>query len=367
MASNALVVAEGTPAALLATEQMAKERKELIRRTVAPNATPAELDLFIYDCLRRGTHPLDRMIHFTKQGDRYTPITGIDYMRALAAETGEHAGTDDAVFVVGDGDPFPVSATVTVYRITNGVRYPYTATARWSEYYPGDAKGFMWRKMPYGQLGKCAEALAHRKAFPRQLGGLYEKAELDQASGAEVIESTPTPPPASAPIIGTPPYEMAAPATCLRCSAQAEHDSDYCATCNRLHADRLADDALASAGLKPVPYDLGGGENDAASGPGSGVTPDHVPASTTQAATPPPTDATMERKRLFAMLREYGWEMGDKGRPERLRLYSRALGREITEAAAKKLTAADWRRIADTVEADNEPPVEDQPPGGLAL
>ena len=113
MQSTEIVVREaenGTPAALLAVEQMAKDRKELIKRTLAPDATPAELDLYIYDCLRRGTHPLDRMIHFTKRGGRYTPITGIDYMRSLAAETGEHAGTDDAVFV--QGDPYPASASV---------------------------------------------------------------------------------------------------------------------------------------------------------------------------------------------------------------------------------------------------------------
>ncbi len=39
--------------------------------------------------------------------------------------------------------------------------------ARWSEYKPS-SDDFMWQKMPHGQLAKCAEALALRKAFPRQ-------------------------------------------------------------------------------------------------------------------------------------------------------------------------------------------------------
>src|SRR4026208_840284 len=75
---------------------------------------------------------------------------------------------------------YPAQATVTVYRLTQGQRFAYTATARWSEYKP-EQNDFMWRKMPHTMLGKCAEALALRKGFPRQLAGLYAKEELDQA------------------------------------------------------------------------------------------------------------------------------------------------------------------------------------------
>ena len=162
---------------------MPADKKALIKRTVAPDATDAELDLFIYDCLRRGTHPLDKMVHFTKRGGRYTPITSIDYMRSRAAATGEMAGSDDAAFEDMNGPP--TKASVTVYRMCQGVRCAYTATARWMEYYPGDGKdGFMWRKMPYVMLAKVAEALALRKAFPAELAGLYAREEMDQSEGA---------------------------------------------------------------------------------------------------------------------------------------------------------------------------------------
>ena len=79
----------------------------------------------------------------------------------------------------------PGSATATVHKLMGGERYPFTATARWREYYPGDKQGYMWTKMPFGQLGKCAEALALRKAFPKQLSGLYAPEEMDQG-GATV-------------------------------------------------------------------------------------------------------------------------------------------------------------------------------------
>jgi phage recombination protein Bet len=164
----------------------------LIKNTVAVGATDAELKLFLFDCARQGVHPLDRLIHFTKRNGKYTPITSIDFMRIRAADSGEMAGSDDAVFAddgCDSGVRMVTSATVTVYRMTHGQRFAYTATARWDEYYPGEGPvGFMWRKMPHTMLGKCAEALALRKGFPRQLAGLYAKEEMEQA------ESSPTPP-----------------------------------------------------------------------------------------------------------------------------------------------------------------------------
>ena len=164
----------------LATIVVTDDQIALVKRTIAQGATDEELRLFLFDCKRQGVHPLDRMLHFTKRGGRYTPITSIDLMRTRAADTSECAGIDDAVFPPDD-DGLPKWASVTVYRLTDGKPYPYKATARWTEYYPGDAQGMMWRKMPHTMLGKCAEALALRKAFPKQLQGLYAREEMDQA------------------------------------------------------------------------------------------------------------------------------------------------------------------------------------------
>ncbi len=163
-----------------AVPAVTSDQLELIKRTVASGATADELKLYLYDCQRQGVHPLDKLIHFTKRSGKYTPITSIDFMRTRAADTGDYAGSDDAIFhdTVPDGGNF--HASVTVWRFVQGQRCPFTATARWSEYKP-EQNDFMWKKMPHTMLGKCAEALALRKGFPRQLAGLYAKEELDQA------------------------------------------------------------------------------------------------------------------------------------------------------------------------------------------
>jgi len=154
----------------------------LVKRTVAPGATDDQLALFLHDCQRRGVHPLDKLIVFTNAGGKYTPITTIDYMRSRAAESGEMAGSDDAAFT-GEG---PTSATVTVYRLTSGARYAYSATARLKEYRRNTPT---WNHMPHTMLAKCAEALALRKAFPHQLAGLYTREEMQQAGVEEEPET----------------------------------------------------------------------------------------------------------------------------------------------------------------------------------
>lgn len=189
MSNTALAEREPTTIAPMVTA----DQLDLVKRTVATGATDAELKLFLYDCQRQGVHPLDRLLHFTKRGGKYTPVTSIDLMRTRAADTGEYAGSSDARF---EGKPGTedFAAYVVVSRLVQGHRCEFGATARWSEYYPGDQSGHMWKKMPHTMLAKCAEALALRKGFPRQLAGLYAREELDQADRGTSPAVVPDPP-----------------------------------------------------------------------------------------------------------------------------------------------------------------------------
>jgi len=178
MAENGMIVQDQT-AGMLPAITFTREQIDLIKQTVAKETTDNELALFLYTAKRTGLDPLVRQIHAVKRSGKMSIQVGIDGFRLVAQRTGCHAGTDDPVYEIGK-DGLPVKASVTVYRIVNGQRCPFTATARWSEYFPGEAQGFMWKKMPFLMLGKCAEGLALRKAFPAELSGVYAPEEMEQ-------------------------------------------------------------------------------------------------------------------------------------------------------------------------------------------
>jgi phage recombination protein Bet len=152
----------------------------LIRQIVAPSLTYPELAAFFRECHRRGVHPLDKLIIPTAFGSgdrrRLTFITTIDYLRSRADATGLYCGNDDAEFDEDD------NATVTVWKLVQGQRCAFTATARIDEYAQDSPT---WKRMKRTMIAKCAEALALRKAFPQQLGGLYTRDEMEQAAPAE--------------------------------------------------------------------------------------------------------------------------------------------------------------------------------------
>lgn len=174
---------------------------ELIKEQCCRDATDEELRFFLYTASSRGLNPLNRQIHAVKrwdarQGKMVMSIqTGIDGYRLIANRTQGYAGSSDATYGpdhTKDGFPAPESATVTVKKIVSGHVCDFTATARWDEYVARKKDGTpnsFWKRMPYGQLAKCAESLALRKAFPEELGGLYTTEEMDQADNELIVVS----------------------------------------------------------------------------------------------------------------------------------------------------------------------------------
>lgn len=198
-----LAVVESTAAAA----EYTTAQIELIKKTVAAGCSTDELALFLEVCRGSGLNPFMKQIYAIKRGDKMTVQTGIDGYRLLAARTDALAGIDDAQYDTEDGE-HPAWAQVTVWRLVQGQRVAFSAKARWREYAAlnrdGNPSG-LWGKMPWLMLGKCAEALALRKAFPAELSGVYTAEEMEQADNPPpahyVEQATPTTPvaPSSAP------------------------------------------------------------------------------------------------------------------------------------------------------------------------
>lgn len=147
------------------------------------------------DILKKPCHIVPMQVTLSGQRDnngndrkiwRDVIMPGIYEQRITAFRTGQMAGQDEPVFgntVAFKGIEAPEWCRVTVYRFINGERCAFSHTEYFSEACATTRDGLlnsMWRKRPRGQLAKCAEAGALRKAFPDELGGVITADEVNE-------------------------------------------------------------------------------------------------------------------------------------------------------------------------------------------
>jgi phage recombination protein Bet len=160
--------------------QFIDQKRDLIRRNLAPKATDIEFELWIEECKFRALNPLARHIYLIPYGNKHVTQVSIDGLRLIAARTGEYAGCDAYEYDT-ESEKNPNKATCTVYRLIQGQRMAFTASVFWAERNKGRDN---WVSQPYHMLGKCAESAALRKAFPEECGGLYSDDEMGEAYAA---------------------------------------------------------------------------------------------------------------------------------------------------------------------------------------
>lgn len=160
----------------------------------APRATA---EAFLAHCRRTQLDPIARQIYAIHRDGKWGIQVSIDGARLIAERSQKYEGQTPVQWT-GDGQTWvdvwldqkpPAAARVGVYKA--GFREPMIAVANFSAYAAG---GPMWQKMPALMLGKCAEMLALRKAFPQDLSGLYSSEEMDQAGQPQQAAQEPEKP-----------------------------------------------------------------------------------------------------------------------------------------------------------------------------
>ena len=177
-------------AGLVFTHTYGERRGE---KELAPRAVIAR---FQHTSARTGLDPLARQIYCigraSSDGIEWSIQTGIDGFRVVAERSKQYAGQAPAEWLTESGDwvevfvkqlhgNHPLAARVKVYRHDWDKDKPAVGIATWDEYAQTKRNGdltSMWAQRGPGQLAKCAEALAMRKAFPQDLSGVYTDDEL---------------------------------------------------------------------------------------------------------------------------------------------------------------------------------------------
>jgi len=151
-----------------------------------PGAAPASIKMVLGYCKAAGLDPMQKPVHIVPMWDgktrqmRDVVMPGIGLYRTQAARNGcagvsePEFGPDVTEVIGGANTTYPAWCRVTVKRrLATGEIVEFTAKEFWRENYAvkgGQDKSIapnaMWAKRPYGQIAKCAEAQALRKAFP---------------------------------------------------------------------------------------------------------------------------------------------------------------------------------------------------------
>lgn len=158
----------------------------VLQSSLYPGASPASIKMVLGYCKAAGLDPMQKPVHIVPMWDgkaqqmRDVIMPGIGSYRVQAARNGcagvtePEFGPDVTEKIGGVEITYPTWCRVTVKRkLADGQIVEFTAKEFWKENYAvkgGKEKSIapnaMWQKRPYGQISKCAEAQALRKAFP---------------------------------------------------------------------------------------------------------------------------------------------------------------------------------------------------------
>ncbi len=213
--------------------EVTQEKADLmvaLKNSLYPGASIESCELVIAFCRAAGMNPLLKPVHivpmWNSKTQKYqdTLMPGIGMYRINAERSGAYAGLSEPEFGPDVTEEFPEEeyekewngkktthkrkavrltypkwCKITVKKIVAGQIYEFTALEFWKENYAtasrdSDHPNEMWSNRPYGQLAKCAEAQALRKAFPDRVSSQATAEEVEgkfQSFSGPVVDADP--------------------------------------------------------------------------------------------------------------------------------------------------------------------------------
>lgn len=205
-----------------APQSFTVEDIETLKRHFVPEGmTDEELRIYVSVCKKTGLDPFTRQIYVTRKVDKHgharvTYQATIDGFRLIAQRSGEYEGQVGPFWCGKAGiwkdvwvhEDLPFAAKVGTIR--KGFRDPIMSVAHfrsYAQFFPDGNLNHMWQRSPELMIGKCAEALSLRRAFPNELSGIYSSEEISENALDDIEQpksiqrSGPVlPPPAQPPI-----------------------------------------------------------------------------------------------------------------------------------------------------------------------
>lgn len=199
-----------------------KELIDVLRNSLYPGAQDASIKMVLSYCKAAALDPMQKPVHIVPmqvstgrkdedgwdiKENRDVIMPGVGLYRSQAERTGQYAGIsepeygspkqltfDSEVWESVNGKrvkrlqsvtiEYPEWCRITVERVVDGEVRRFTAREYWIENYATKSNkttepNAMWKRRPYGQIAKCAEAQALRKAFPGSVGSQPTAEEME--------------------------------------------------------------------------------------------------------------------------------------------------------------------------------------------
>lgn len=215
-------VSVSAPSALALREE---EVIKVLQTSLYPGAAIESIKMVLGYCKAAGLDPMQKPVHLVpmpvktgrKNSSGYDEtemrdvvMPGIGLYRTQAARSGQYAGMSEPEFGPTIDDKvlgrYPEWCRITVRRMLGGSVVEFTAKEYWIENYATKKRdssepNAMWKKRPFGQIAKCAEAQALRKAFPEIVSAEAtaeemegKEAERDMGAATVIPAATPARP-----------------------------------------------------------------------------------------------------------------------------------------------------------------------------